>query len=95
MSKKITLIKGSHIMIIICGIIIFFTSYFCTTLCYNNYCNNHNYPIQIIAKDCNLKYYIQEVVNEDENMIEIKDIYGKNYTFNKKEYIIKYRYNTK
>ena len=47
MGKRIVLIKGSYIFIIICGIIVFFTSYFCTTLCYNNYCDNHNYPIQM------------------------------------------------
>ena len=95
MSKRTVSIKGSYIFIIVCGIIVFFISYFCTTLCYNNYCDNHNYPIQIIAKDYSLKYNIQEVINEDENVIEIKDIYGKNYTFNKKEYIIRYKYNTK
>ena len=95
MSKRMVSIKGSYIFIIVCGIIVFFISYFCTTLCYNNYCDNHNYPIQIIAKDYSLKYNIQEVINEDENVIEIKDIYGKNYTFNKKEYIIRYKYNTK
>lgn len=93
MGKRITLVKGSHIMIIICSIIIFFTSYFCTTLCYNNYCDNHNYPVQIITKDYKDRYYIQEIVNENENIIEIIDIYNNHYIFNKNKCIIKYKYN--
>lgn len=93
MKRKITLIKGSHVIIIISSILIVFISFFCTTLFYNRYCEMNNCPVQIISKDYETKYYIKEVIYEDEQKISIMDIYGKTFTFDKQDYIIKYRYN--
>jgi len=92
MKKRTILIV---ILIINIATTVFLTSVLCTTICHNIYCENNNYPIQIIAPDHGFRYYIQEVVEEDKDFIEIIDIYNNHYKFNKNEYIIKYRYNTK
>ena len=86
--------KRKLILIIFIAFIVFFISFSCTTIYYNIYCNNNNYPVQVITKDYGFRYYIKKVIREDDNFIEIIDKYNEYYKFNKVEYIIKYQYNT-